>query len=186
MSSATRHSTRGVAVGDVLIFLATLSIAAALLYPAWSVRGFRASVELAISDVETLSAAARTVRGNENRWPTPVAPGESPPELSGLGADDGIFSRIEYTVGWTSWEVVDSVEAPRSTDLPAAGDAPQDSDGPVMEPVVRSVGAVTVHSGDEALLAELIGHYSDRASFVLDTMWVLVLAERAQPLVARR
>jgi len=163
-----------------LIFLATLSIAAALLYPAWSMRGFRASVENVIADVETLSGAARSERDSQNRWPTASAPGEAPPELPGLGGTDGIFSRAEYTLGWTSWEVVDSVEAPPPTDLSADDDAPLESVGPLMEPVVRRIGAVTVYSASEALLAELQEHYSDRTSFVLDTLWLLVLPERAE------
>ena len=66
MSARARHATRGAAPGDVLILLATLGIAGALLYPAWSVRGFRATVERAVEDVETLSAAARSVRENES------------------------------------------------------------------------------------------------------------------------
>jgi hypothetical protein len=172
--------TRGAATGDVLIFLATLSIAAALLYPAWSVRGFRASVELAVSDVETLSAAARSMRDNENRWPTPAEPGAPPPELAQLGGDEGIFNRPDYALGWTSWAVVDSVEASPSTDLPAPGDAPSE-DAAAMQPVVRAVGAVTVHSSDEDLLAELLERFADQAPFVIDTIWVLVLPERAEP-----
>jgi hypothetical protein len=177
--AGTRHATRGAATGDILIFLATLSIAVALLYPAWSVRGFRARLETAISDVETLSAAARFTRDAGNRWPTPAAPGETPRELPGLGGADGVFSRLEYTLGWTSWEVVDSVEAPPPTDLVAGDEVVLDPGGPPMLPVLRRVGAVTVHSGDETLLAELLEHYSDQRSFVLDTMWVLVLPERA-------
>jgi hypothetical protein len=163
-----------------LIFLATLSIAAALAYPAWSVRGFRANVENAIVDVEALSTAARSVRDDRNRWPTPAPPGEAPPELSGLNGEDGIFTRLAYTLGWTSWEVVDSVEAPPPPDQSAADDAPSGPNEPPMAPVVRRIGAVTVHSGDEALLAELLEHYSDRPSFVLDTILLLVLPERAE------
>lgn len=180
MRAAARHATLGAAPGDVLIFLATLSIAAALLYPAWSVRGFRANTENAIADVDALSAAARSVRDNRNRWPTPSPPGQAPTELSGLNGEGGIFGRLDYTLGWTSWEVVDSVEAPPPPDQSAADDAPSGSAGPSMEPVLRRVGAVTVHSGDEALLAELLEHYSDRPSFVLDTIWLLVLPERAE------
>ena len=131
-------------------------------------------------DVERLSAAARSERDRQDRWPTTAPPGESPPELSGLDNENGVFSRTEYTLGWTSWEVVDSVEAPPPTAVPVDVDAPRGSAGPPMEPVVRRIGAVAVHSGDEALLAELHEHYSDRASFVIDTLWLLVLPERAE------
>lgn len=142
-------------------------------------RSFGATVERAITDVEALTAAALSERDARDRWPTPAPPGEAPRELAGLDGQDGIFSRLEYTLGWTSWEVVDSVEAPPSPDVPAADDAPDQSAGPRMEPVVRRVGAVTVHSSDEALLAELVEHFAGRTSFVLDTMWLLVLPERA-------
>ena len=180
MRDPGRHGTSGAAPAEVLIFLATLSIAAALLYPAWSARGFRASVQDAIADVETLSTAARSARDLRNRWPTPAPPGEAPGELSALGDPDGIFSRTGYALAWTSWEVVDSVEAPPPADVTADGDAPQESADQAKVPIVRTVGAVAVHSGDEALLAELHEFYSDRASFVLDTLWLLVLPERAE------
>ena len=186
MTPSAGHEVRGAATGDVLIFLATLSIAAALLYPAWSVRGFRSTVERAVADVETLSTASRVVRDGRNRWPAPAPPGEAPSELSGLGQADGIFGRQEYTLGWTSWDVVDSVQAPPSADLPALDAEPNGPAPPPMRPVVRRVGAITVHSGDETLLAELLEHYSDRTSFVLDTMWLLVLPERAESVVPSR
>jgi hypothetical protein len=156
-----------------------MSIAAALLYPAWSMRGFRSLVEQAIADTDTLGAAARGFRDETNRWPTTTPAGEAPPELASLSGDEGIFGRAEYTLGWTTWEVVDSVEAPRPTDTPSSDDAPRADARPVMEPVLRSVGAVTVRSPDASLLAELLQHYTDEASFVVDSMWVLVLPERS-------
>lgn len=172
---------RGASPGDTLIFLATLSVAAALLYPAWSVRDFRARVDGAVEDVETLRAAAGAVRDDTGRWPTPSAPGQAPPELAGLVEENGVFSRTGYTVGWTSFEVVDSIEAPRPSDIPSADDAPRADAAPLMEPIVRSVGAITVRSGEDNLLAELLDRYSEGASFVLDSMWLLVLPERGQP-----
>lgn len=173
---------RGASPGDTLIFLATLSVAAALLYPAWSVRDFRARVDAAADDVEALRVAASEVRDDTGRWPTPAAPGEAPPELSGLEGEDGVFNRGRgYTLRWTSLEVVDSVEAPRPTDIPSPDDAPRANADPLMEPIVRSVGAITVYSGEEDLLAELLERYSDGASIVLDSVWLLVLPERGEP-----
>lgn len=171
---------RGATAGDMLIFLATLSVAAALLYPAWSVRDFNARVQSAIADVDVLGAAARSARDDDDRWPTPTPPGEAPPELARLGGEDGIFNRTGYTLEWTSWEVVDSVEAPPLDDVPVTRDAPPTSVGPRMLPVVRRFGAVAVHSGEEALLAELTDHYPVGTSFVLDSMWLLVLPERSE------
>jgi hypothetical protein len=176
---------RGATTGDVLIFLATLSIAAALLYPAWSVRGFRSRVETAISDVDAVAAAARSVRENSNRWPPSTPPGEAPPELSGLSGTDGPFAREAYSLGWSAWDVVDSVQAPQPTTPSTPGDAPLETAPPVMMPILRSVGAVTVHSADASLLAELQQHYSDATSFGVDSMWLLVLPERAQATTPR-
>lgn len=172
---------RGASPGDVMIFLATVSIAAALLYPAWSVRDFRARVERAITDIEALSAAATNFRDETDRWPAAAPAGEAPRELAALGSDDGIFGRPEYTLRWTTWEVVDSVEAPRPPAATSAADAPRADARPLMAPIVRSVGAVSILSPDEDLLAELLQHYANDASFLLDSTWVLVLPDRAGP-----
>ena len=45
---------------------------------------------------------------------------------------------------------------------------------------------MTVHSGDGALLAELSRHFADEPTLVLDTMWLLVLTERARAPVGER
>ena len=170
----------GATLSDGLVFLATVSLAAALLYPAWSAREFRGRVTSAVSDVETLGAAARSTLRSGGAWPSRAAPGEAPRELIGLSAEGGIFSRVGYTLGWTSWQVVDSVVA--APDLGPAPvdpvDAPPESVGPRLEPIVRTVGAVAVHSGDSALLAELSLRYAGEISFVLDTTWLLLLPER--------
>lgn len=181
MSAQGGRDRRGASSGDALLFIATLSIAAALLYPALSVRGFRAQVATAIADVDALSAAARGVRDDTNRWPTPAPPGEAPPELSGLRGDDDPFRGAGYVVEWTPWAVVDSVEAPPTTDVAAADDAPQEGAPPEMLPFVREIGAVGVHSGNATLLAELLEHYPQGTSFVVDTTWLLILPERGEP-----
>ena len=176
---------RGATTGDVLIFLASLSIAGALLFPAWSVRGFRSRVENVVADVDAVAAAARAVRDGADRWPAATPPGEAPPELSALGGPDGPFSRAEYTLGWTAWDVVDSVAVTTPT-APTSRDDPSDANaGPRMQPVVRSVGAVTVRASEEALLAELQQHYADATSFVVDSTWLLVLPERGTSPVPR-
>ena len=176
----TRVASRslGTTLANVLVFLGALSVGAALLYPAWSGRTFRERVRSAIADVDSLRRAARASSEIRGAWPTAAAPGEAPPELPGLAGADGIFSRLGYTLGWTTWEVVDSVEAPpEEAPPPVPGDAPPDSVGPLLLPITWTVGAVSVYTGEQALLAELIDHFGGDASFVLDTMWVLVVAE---------
>jgi type II secretory pathway pseudopilin PulG len=175
---------RGATLADLLVLLAVLGLMAALLYPAWSAREFRARVSTAISDVEVVSMAARRALAASGRWPESASPGSAPPELGGLTGEGSPFSRTGYRVGWTSWNVVDSVAVPEPP--PAPEDTPPESAGPVIAPVARSVGGVTVHSGDPALLAELTRHFGDEPTFVLDTMWLLVLTERAQAPVAER
>jgi hypothetical protein len=178
------HNRSGATPGDVLIFLATVSLAAALLYPAWSARGFRALVDRAITDVDAVALAARSTLQTSGSWPTPTAAGARPPELVNLAVEDGPFARLEYTLEWGSWNVVDSVVAPNDVII-SLGDLPPDSVGPPLRPVVRSVGGLAVHSGDVNLLAELAEHYAEASSFVLDTTWVLVLPERSEAPVAR-
>lgn len=178
MRDASLHGRSGATVGNMLIFLGALSIAAALVRPAWSARESRARVEAAVSDVSTVVTMARTVRERTNRWPTTAPPGEAPPELLGLGGPSGPFARSEYGLGWTDLEVVDSVDAPPPPTT-SRDDAPTQADAPAKLPVVRRIGAVTLHSSDEALLAELLERYPDGSSFVVDTVWVLVLPERA-------
>jgi hypothetical protein len=169
---------RGATVADVSVLLAVLALISALLYPTWSARAFRERVASAIADVDALGAAARTTRDLQGRWPTAAAPGDAPPELSGLAGPEGPFSRPGYALAWTTWEVVDSVEAPPDPGPPPApGDAPRATAGPRMLPITRAVGAVGVHSREEALLAELLGHYGTDVSFVVDSVWLLVLPQ---------
>jgi hypothetical protein len=171
---------RGATIADVSVVLATFALLAAFLYPTWRARAFRERVASAIADVDAIGSAARASRTLQGRWPTAAAPGVAPPELSGLAGPEGPFARPGYTLAWTTWEVIDSVEAPPDPGPPAApGDAPQETAGPRMLPVPRAVGAVGVHSGEESLLAELLEHYGMEASFVVDTVWLLVLPERS-------
>ena len=131
-------------------------------------------------------AAIRTTLELEDHWPSPSPPGEAPPELSGLAGADGPFSRAGYTLGWTTWQVVDSVVAPpEPAPPPTPGDAPRPT-APRMVAEPRTVGAVTLRSSQEALLAELLRHYGPEAAFVLDSTWVLVLPERGRPAPAAR
>jgi hypothetical protein len=165
--------------------VASLTLAAALLSPRWSARALRERVAAAVADVDAVAAAARGTRDFQRRWPASAPAGEAPTELSHLGGSESRFSSPGYTLDWTTWQVVDSVEAP-----PEPGSPPAPSDLPRqpatrMVPVTRTVGAVTVRSREPALLAELLRHYGEVASFVFDETWVLVLPERAEELSSR-
>jgi len=179
------RSRTGATPSDVLIFLATISLAAALLYPAWSAREFRGRLESAVADVEALRYAATQSLELGGSWPSPAEPGSAPPALVGLSQAGSVFDRVDYTLEWTSWNVVDSIlVAPDA--VFAAGDAPPDSAGPRTEPIVRAVGGIAVHSGDAALLAELAARYAEETSFVLDTIWLLMLPKRGEAIVEAR
>ena len=175
---------RGATFADLLVFVATVSLAAALLYPAWSARDFRARVAAAVADVDTVAAAARRALEENGRWPNAARPGVVPDELPSFAGPETPFTRADYLVAWTSWNVVDSVEV--IPEPPAPGDTPPETMAPTHAPVLRSVGAVTVHSGDPGLLAELSDRFAGESSFVLDTMWLLVLTERASAPIAER
>lgn len=172
---------RGATLADAFVAACLLTLLAVLLYPTWSAREFRERVNAAIADVDAVASAARQSRTVQGRWPTAASAGEPPAELSGLGGPGGPFRRVGYTLSWTVWQVVDSVPAPPDPGPPPApGDAPRASAPPLMLLVTRPVGAVSVQSNDDALLAELLRHFGSGASFVLDSLWLLVLEEGAE------
>ena len=168
----------GATLGDMLVFLAILSLAAALLYPRVSRRAFEDRLERAIEDVETLSSAARATHARSGSWPSSAPPGEIPRDLAGLSPSDSIFARVDYTLGWRRWEVIDSMIAPQPPALEPVD--PRDPVGPSMAPVVKFFGGIDVYSAEEVLLAELFEHYGRQTSFVRDTMWTLILPERSR------
>lgn len=171
---------RGATVSDVLVVLSVLSLVAALLRPTLEARSFRRLVGAAVADVDAISAAARMARETTGRWPDSAEPGTKPPGLAGLAPDDSVFSRPDYTLAWSVWDVVDSVPAPPEAG-PAPVDAPPDTVGPRMLPKVQRIGGVSVYSADSLLLSALTAHYADATPLVLDTLWLMVLPERSSP-----
>ena len=168
---------RGVATGDIMIGLSLLVLLAALLYPTVRARGVRAGLRQAMADVEAVRAAAVDHHRASGAWPSTGHPGVLPPELEGTLAGDTSLIRERYTLEWGRWDVVDLVPLPPNPE--PTNDPPPDSVGPRMAPVVRHVGSLTVHSADEALLAELLGRFAAQGAFVRDTIWTLVLPERS-------
>lgn len=151
-----RHGTTP---GDVLIGLATLSLLAALLYPGIRGYAFRTLVDSTVAEVDAMSSGARGVLSRTGSWPA-----------------DSTIVRDAFTLQWRRWEEVEKVLAPPSVAaLPLGADAPPDSVGPLLVDVVREVGAIVVHSGSDALLAELLAQYGSAVSFARDTTWTLVV-----------
>ena len=173
-----RSDTTGVTTGDFVIGLALFALLLALVYPTLRARSFRGSLAETVTEVEAFRAGAQRSLQTTGSWPAPEVLGAIPPELSGVFPGETGLAREKYTLQWGRWEVVDYVEAPPSSALPPA-DAPPDTVGPEMIPVVREVGGIILHSSDGSLLAELLERYGKAASFVRDTTWTLVLPERA-------
>lgn len=170
---------RRATMADIFVLASVIALGWALLRPTLGARAFQQRVAAAIADVDTVSAQARRVLAASDRWPTSAPPGESPPELLAFGETPPQFIRADYTLGWQTWLVVDSIEAPpEPLPPPSPGDPPRRPPSPIMVPVNRALGSVRVH-GEDALLAELLRHYG-AGSFVLDSAWVLVLPERAE------
>lgn len=171
---------RRATLADAFVVASSLALVAALLHPVWSARAFRDRVSATIVEVDAVAAAVQRSRDALDRWPQPAPVGELPQELSGLAGPDDPFSRPDYALAWTTWEVVDSVPAPSEVGPPPApGDPPRASAAPRMLPVTRTVGALALHATEEALLVELLRHYGSDRSFVLDSLWLLVLGGEA-------
>ena len=172
-----RSDRRGGPAGDSVIARAVFSLGAAFLYPTLRARSFRGLVDTTVSEVETMERGARGVFSRTGSWPTPGAPGAIPSELSGAFPSDSVLTREAYTLQWSRWEIVEKVETLVALQMPADADAPPDSVGPRLVSVVREVGGIVVHSGNDGLLAELLARYGSAESFVRDTMWTLVVDE---------
>lgn len=170
-----RRVSRGFAVADAVILLAVVALLAALAYPALKRRAFDGRFERVVQDVETLRRSALAYRDRTGAWAPGAGPRQRPPEL---GAHlDSLFAREAYGIEWRRWEVVAMREMQPPPVAPSARESGEQP-VPTHVPVVRLLGGITVHTGEEALLAELAVRYGDSISFVYDTTWTLVLPDR--------
>jgi hypothetical protein len=158
---------------DFVIGAGALALIVALLHPALRARGFRGLVENVVLEVEAMRSGAVRAYESTSAWPRAGGVGEVPPALTSSFGGDTALIRDGYALQWTSWEVVEEVEAATVPGPPPSGDAPPDSVGPPLVPVVRTMGGVVVHSSREALLAELLARYGPEISFVRDSTWTL-------------
>lgn len=177
------HRTAGLAPADLVILLALVSLMAALAYPMLRRSAFDSRVERAVSDVELLRRSAIAHRDRRGTWAPAAEPRHRPPELEGE-ALDSVFRRPDYGIEWRRWEVVELEEIAPPPEGPGP-EEPGEAPLPIRVPVVRLVGGITVHTADEALLAELAARYGDTISFVYDTTWTLVLPQRTGASVSR-
>lgn len=181
---------RRVGTGDALIGLAVIAVVLAALLPTYRVRAFERTVEEAVTDVEALRAAALRVVSASGQWPDARPPGRVPAGATGVFDNDTTMARGAYTLEWRlvdRIQYVESASPPRRSgaffdddEVPAPAqsqsvDPVPDSVAPELVPVVRTEGALVVHSSDELLLAQLLRRFGPERSFVRDTTWTLVV-----------
>jgi len=178
---------------DIAIGAAVLLFVWAALAPTLSARSFRSLSERAATDVEALRAAALGTVASSGAWPAAAEAGTAPPELSGAYPGEASLTFDDYTLQWVGLAVTAYEEAPPVTFVApdpdeeddegsgliiAPGDAPPDSVGPEMRPVVRRMGAVLLYTNNDALLADLLTRYGTTVSYVRDSVWTLVVDDR--------
>jgi len=174
--------------GDALIGLALVTLVLAALLPVYRARAFETMVDDATTDVDTLRGAMVRAREAGSGWPATTPPGRVPSGAFSAFGGDTTMVRDEYVLQWRLWDRIERVPAPPRPPSPeaidpdeapppepAAGDAPPDTVGPELMEVVRTQGAVVVHSAHERLLAQLLRRYGEDVSFVRDTTWTLVI-----------
>ncbi|MEX2465941.1 MAG: hypothetical protein WD995_03475 [Gemmatimonadota bacterium] len=156
----------GSTLGNVLLLIATLVLVAGLLYPGWRARAFDQRVESVVAGVDMIRTAAEATLDETGAWP-PTSSAEA--VAPGLVAPD---SSVVY-----EWRRIESAVVPEppsgiEATLPEMDDE-FGLDPPVPSPDYFHRGAISVHSGEEALLATLLQRYP--GSFVHDTVWTLLL-----------
>ena len=164
-------------MGDIVVFLSFLTLGFALLYPRLQERAFDQQLDGAVSAIETLRAAASGFLNQNRDWPAPSPAGVAPPELVSAFPAEYRLAVEGYALEWNRWEIVDRPEVvlPPEPVALSQEDSPDDSVPTRSTTLFRTVGGLTVYSGDSALLAGLLEHYGTRLSFVRDTTWTLVI-----------
>jgi hypothetical protein len=159
-------------MGNVLLGLAALMLLAAVLAPGWRARAFEQRVEAVAAGVNGLRAEAEAILAATGSWP---ASAEGPALVPELPPGDSTV-----TLEWRRISSTVVPEPPSGVDaeLPEADDG-SGPEPPVPTPDYFERGAVSVHAGDDALLASLLERYP--GSFVHDTVWTLLLPRVSAP-----
>lgn len=179
--SPSRSKRSGASLGDILVILSMLTLGFALVYPRLRHRAFTRQLEGAVAAVDTLRAASSNFLTQNRDWPAPSPEGVIPPELTSALPSGYSFVVEGYTLEWNRWETVEDpvVVAPPTSAAPTPGDSPSDTLLVAPPPTFHTIGGLSVHAGDSALLAGLLRHYGTDASFVRDTTWTLVMPQRS-------
>ncbi len=175
----------GIAMSDALVFLSLVSLIFAIVYPRIRRVAYEQRVDAAISNIETLGAAARRHFEQEGAWPAEAPSGMIPAELVGDLPDGFSFEWEHYTVDWNLWKTVRTSEAileedPSEDDEDLDEEPVQDEDPePASESIttIHPLAGITIYSDEQALLAMLLERYGADLSFVRDGSWTLILEE---------
>lgn len=174
----TAGGRAGGTFGNVLLVMATLSLLAAVMYPAARERAFDERVETIVSDVELVRGTVDDLREETGSWPPSSAIAGLVPGL--LSPGEAIGSSFGRGLEWRRLE---SVEVPRPPEG-MAGSVPEDADelgreAPTPEPTFFHRGAISLHTSDEEIIGALLDRYP--GSFVHDGVWTLLLPRVAVP-----
>jgi len=161
----------------MLVFISILSLGFALLHPRLRERAFAQQLDDTVSAIERLRAASSAFEEQDRDWPAPSPPGVTPPELVSAFPAQHQLGAEDYTLEWNRWETVDRPQTglPPEPAARSQDDSPADGVPSAPTTLFRTMGGVTVYSGNSALLAGLLEHYGTRLSFVRDTTWTLMI-----------
>ena len=178
MTPSAKDSQRsGASVGDILVLLSVLTLGLALVYPRLQDRAFEQQLDGAVSAIETLRAASSAFLNQNLDWPGPSPAGVTPPELVSAFPPEYRLAVEGYALAWNRWEIVDrpKIALPPEPEELSQEDSPGDSVPTRPTAIFRTMGGLTVYSGNSALLAGLLEHYGTSLSFARDTTWTLVI-----------
>ena len=177
----TRHDPRraGAARSEVVLVIAAVALTISALMPTLRARSVQMSVDEAATDVATFHSAVEEYFASTGSWPAPSEPGELPPEVAYAFPGHGSLTHADYSLEWSLLEVPGN---PRRAGVPTGseGDTAPDSLGGAGVHMAVAVGGLTVHSGNDALLADLLSRYGSRASFARDSTWTLIVGMHPQ------
>jgi hypothetical protein len=176
---------RGLAVGTLALALALCCLILAAAYPRVHRALLDARLATVVSDVEAVVSAARRNVAEGRPWPAGHAPGEVPTEFRVFLPPDFSFTGNGYSLKWERWERVVQPVAIGAPDIPVAeptGDvpppAPPDSLA-ALQPTVAGLGAISLSSDDDRVLAALLDRFGASRSFIHDRSWILILPDSA-------
>lgn len=166
MTGPTRR--RGATLGDVLLVLAGVALAAAVAYPRVQRGGLQARVEQAEAEVRTLADAVLRFRSEHGTWPQASSADTLAAELGALLPEGFSFAGTGYQLEVHVWETLEEappVEPPTPSPTAGAMPEPPAAQAPPSA-LVGTVAGVTVRSPETPLLAALLERLGSKASFV--------------------